>query len=204
MYEIRKIVKIFEQYSNERFEKLGRNGVRVQLDESVISRLGKIRSPTSTDDNVSQTIWLFGGIDESNKKKFFMKIVPNRQAITLKNVVEQFVHPGSILVTDGYPSYPVVACSLNMSHFVVNHSEGFTNQTGDHTNNIENLWSHLKLSISSKHGVMNSNISAFLNEFEFRKKHLDYSNKTSVDDMYKNILKRIFNKSNFDIYLLYI
>jgi hypothetical protein len=31
-----------------------------------------------------------------------------------------------------------------VTHLIVNHSLGFINENGDHTNQVENMWSHLK------------------------------------------------------------
>ncbi len=188
-----KIIELFNKYSEYNFEKLGGQRIRVQLDETVISRGVKIRSPTSADDEIRNTTWLFGGIDENFKSKFFLKVVPNRKAATLEEVIKEYVLPGSILVTDGYPSYPIAARNLNMVHCVVNHTEGFKNLNGDHTNNIENLWSHLKLVIASKYGVMKHNIKYLLYEFEFRKRYLDYQDKNNITTIFLEILKLVFN-----------
>ena len=75
---------------------------------------------------------------------FVLKLVPNRKDPTILNMVEECVVPGSIIVTDGYPSYPRAVTEFGSCHEVVNHSVGFVNAQEAHTNQIENLWSHLK------------------------------------------------------------
>jgi hypothetical protein len=72
------------------------------------------------------------------------------------------VHDGSILVSDGYQSYVLAARELGLTHLIVNHSNGFVNAEGDHTNSIENLWSHLKSNLKTKHGVLRSEMNNFL------------------------------------------
>lgn len=56
---------------------IDRLGVRVQLDESVVSRKGKIVCPTAFHGDLLNTVWLFAGCEEDNLKIFF-KIAPNQ------------------------------------------------------------------------------------------------------------------------------
>lgn len=65
----------------------------------------------------------------------------------MTRVFEPVVSVGSILHSDGYPSYLAVADNLNLAHHVVNHSRGFVSVDGTHTNNIEGFGAHLKSSI---------------------------------------------------------
>ncbi|KAF5140331.1 hypothetical protein G9O61_00g015070 [Vairimorpha ceranae] len=67
-----------------------------------------ITNTTSTQDTVSCKAWLMGGIEEDGDN-FFLKI-NNRSSI---------VDFGSV-------------------HQIENHSFGFTNESGEHTNKIEN------------------------------------------------------------------
>jgi transposase len=98
--------------------------------------------------------------------------VPNRRSNTLIEIIRDNVHPESILVTDGYPSYPAVDSNLSMDHLIVNHSVGFRNENGDNTNSIENLWSHLKSNLKTAHGVKRSEMENFIVEFMFRKMYI--------------------------------
>ena len=49
---------------------------------------------------------------------------------------KKHVVPGSIIVNDGYPSYPEAVAKFGSCHEVVNHSVGFVNAQEAHTNQI--------------------------------------------------------------------
>jgi hypothetical protein len=55
------------------------------------------------------------------------------------------------------------------NHDVVNHSIGFINEDGAHTNQIENLRSHLKQEYRALGGFNHTRIKLFLNEFSWKK-----------------------------------
>ena len=55
---------------------------------------------------------------------FVLKLVPNRKDPTILNMVEECVVPGSIIVTDGYPSYPRAVTEFGSCHEVVNVQNG--------------------------------------------------------------------------------
>jgi hypothetical protein len=84
-------------------------------------------------------------------------------------VFKKFVNEGSIVKTDGYPTYPNILSKMNCQHIVVNHTLGFKNDNGEHTNTIENLWSCLKNDITRRHGVIRKNLNLFLSEWSWKK-----------------------------------
>jgi transposase-like protein len=73
-----------------------------------------------------------------------MELINDRKSSTMLDLFRERVRPGSVIVTDGYPSYPSAVKNFCSEHEVVNHSIGFVNAEGGHTDQIENLWSHLK------------------------------------------------------------
>ena len=93
-----------------------------------------------------------------NCREFVVEIIPNRRADTIFQFFEQHVNQGFIFVTDGYPSYPTAVSRFGSMHEVVNHSIAFTNQNGSHTNQITNLWSHLKQEYRARGGVNRNRI----------------------------------------------
>ncbi|KAG0419816.1 hypothetical protein DMUE_6361, partial [Dictyocoela muelleri] len=164
----KKMIEIYRRLNqNNMF--LGGLGTIVEADETVLSRRGIIRNPTSYDDQAQDAIWILGLIDHTNEKNNYLKRVENRRILTLTRALEGVVGVGSILYTDGHPSYPQVAENLGLQHQVVNHSLGFVAPDGTHTNLIEGFWSHLKAKMRSQHGV---NIDDWLEEYSFKRKVL--------------------------------
>ncbi|KCZ78198.1 hypothetical protein H311_00777, partial [Anncaliia algerae PRA109] len=60
------------------------------------------------------------------------------------------IKKGTLIITDGYPSYPKAVESFASQHIIINHSDGFNNADVFTTNNIENVWSYLKKIIVKK------------------------------------------------------
>jgi len=160
------------KYMSRRKVLVGGPNVIVEVDESVICRRGVIKCPTSIDDNTRDTVWIVGGIENTGERNFFVKRVSDRKINTLTHLLENEMAVGSILTTDGYPSYPEVANRLSFRHSVVNHVDGFVSVDGTHTNNIEAFWSGLKSELRKAHGVKTCNIDGWLGEYTFRKRYL--------------------------------
>jgi hypothetical protein len=164
----KKLRTIYKEFMRRRLI-IGGPGKIVQADESVICRRGKIRNPTSEDDSRPDTVWILGIVDASDPTNFYVTRVENRSVECLTAALEGRIGVGSILHTDGHPSYPGVARNLGLIHRVVNHSIGFLSPDGTHTNNIENVWSQLKSEVNKEHGVKRNEIDDWLIEFTFRK-----------------------------------
>lgn len=191
--KIKKIIhQIVKNYTLSQYSKIGGENIRVQIDETVIVRGRLIRNPSNASDNIPSSVWLIGGIEESEERKFFLKIIPNRQASTIVEILKEHVHENSIIITDGYPSYIPATRELNLTHVVVNHSTGFVNVDGDHTNNIENIWSHLKSNLKTKHGVLRSEMDNFVSEFWFRKYFIKENRPETINSLYVDLLRYIF------------
>ena len=184
---------IASDYMSANFRKIGRPGVRVQVDETVLVRGRLIRNPSSTHDDIPNSVWLLGGIEETDEERIFLKIVPNRGVETLTEVLFNEVESGSILITDGYPSYPQAATNCNFNHLIVNHSRGFVNNDGDHTNKIENVWSHLKSHLRTVHGVMRTEMESFVVEFAFRRRFIKENTREEINELFFNLVRTIFN-----------
>jgi transposase-like protein len=183
-----KIYPILRDEINELGTMLGGEGVALQVDETAICRGMIITNPTTTQDNIPNTQWLVGIIEESEKRPFIFKIVPNRTVETFISIFRKHVRPNSIIKTDGYPSYPSAVRAINCHHVVVNHSQGFINDDGEHTNLIENLWSHLKTEYRRRRGVRIVNMLDYLTEFEWRKKFLKYKNRKVYSSTFFRLL----------------
>lgn len=169
---------------------LGGDNMRLQVDETVLCRNGIIRDPSNTDDDTPNTVWIFGGIDASGN--FFVQRVQNRRTSTLTNVLEPITRVNTILVSDGYPSYPRVARNLSLRHEVVNHSEGFINEDGTHTNGAEGLWSVMKGEMRRQNGVKREDIDEWLIMFTFRRRFLRGYNPRNTTSIFIQILSIMF------------
>lgn len=187
------ILKCCKKYMNKRPILIGGLGVVVEADETVLSRRGVIREPTSTDDSLAGTVWIVGVIDHTNEKNFFLKRVENRQVVTLTRLFESVICVESKLYSDGYPSYPGVARNLGIDHNVCNHTHGFVAEDGTHTNNIEGFWSHLKSSMRKENGVQRVNIDNWLIMYTFKRRYLMHCSRDEFAVIYIEILQYYFN-----------
>lgn len=173
---------ILEKFGEEPEDeiKIGGEDIRVQLDETAICNGMIISNPSSTYDVIPGVQWILGGVVEGNCREFFMEIVPNRRADTIEDLLKRRVKTGTVCITDGYPSYPSAVKNFGSIHEVVNHSIGFVNPQGGHTNQIENLWSHFKQEYRSRSGLNHDRIPLFLKEFIWKKRNLKYDDQDSI------------------------
>ena len=82
-------------------------------------------------------IWIFGMYD-TVQKIGCIQMVENRSAETLFPIIQQWVNPGSIIVSDGWAAYNRIE-EIGFRHEVVIHEDHFVDPaTGIHTNNVEN------------------------------------------------------------------
>ncbi|KAG0437938.1 hypothetical protein DMUE_3404, partial [Dictyocoela muelleri] len=123
----------------------------------------------------------------------FLELVPNRLASTLNDVLRRNVKEGSIIVSDGYPSYPTAVGLFGSEHIIVPHNIGFVNSEGYNTNLIENMWSHLKVEYKIRRGIQKENLVDFIYEFYFKKYFIKTRTKSSISTGFKKILEIIFN-----------
>jgi len=87
----------------------------------------------------------------------------------VKDLIEQNVQKGSIMVTDGYAMYAYLKNSKEFTHVVVDHKNGEYVRGGFHTNGIENFWSLLKRGIIGIfHQVSPWHLQRYCDEFAAR------------------------------------
>ena len=87
-----------------------------------------------------------------NGKSGRVMLVPahKRDANTLVPIIEKYVIPGNVIITDQWGGYEPLT-RLGFNHYTVNHSKEYAwymiNEAGDtisiHTNNIEGAWRHV-------------------------------------------------------------
>lgn len=137
---------------------IGGHRIVVEVDESKFQK--------SRDD---KGIWIVGGIERTNERKCFFKVVEQRDSKTIKDIISKHVRPGSTVFTDSWKGYSEIK-NLNITHRRVNHTQGFISNTGAHTNTIEGTWSGLKRKIQPRFRGHNT-INEHLLEFIWRRKH---------------------------------
>ena len=101
----------------------------------------------------------------------YMKLVQQRDAITLLPIIQQHTAPGMVIHSDQWRSYNGVSQLSNVSsHRTVNHSVEFVDSvTGFHTQNIESYWNRVKMKLKRMKGCRAEEIPGYLDEGAFRK-----------------------------------
>lgn len=165
----------------ENGEKLGGKGKVVQIDES---KFGKRKYHRG---HHVEGQWVFGGIEEGSRKCFVVA-VEKRDEQTLLPIIQKWIEPGTIIVSDCWKAYSTLE-KHGYEHRTVNHSVEFVNKEGDHTNKIEGHWRHAKCKLPM-FGVRKHLFSTYLAEFMWRYMHRN-------DDLFSVFLKDV--KKVYDI-----
>src|SRR5438132_4373931 len=146
---------------------IGGVNIVVEIDESKFGRRKYHRG------RMIEGVWVVGGIEKTDEKRCFVKVVQDRTAETLHDVISRNVLPGSIVHTDLWRGYRGIEQELNMIHRTVNHSENFIDpDTGVHTNTIEGLWNGIKIQIPPRNRNKDT-ITNHLFEFIWHKRNCD-------------------------------
>ncbi|KAK2961630.1 putative ISXO2-like transposase domain containing protein [Blattamonas nauphoetae] len=98
-------------------------------------------------DIIVEKEWIVGGYcqaDSSGVRQMFLERVANRDAQTLRAILQKHIAPGSTVVTDGWAGYHGIE-SLGFNHQVVIHKRNeWVNKEGFTTNHIEAYWRRLR------------------------------------------------------------
>jgi transposase-like protein len=125
---------------------IGGESITVEIDESVFGSRKYNRG------HHVEGVWVVGGVERTEERNVFFKIVKKRNEKTLLNIIQKHVHPESIIITDlwrGY--YNLSKIQGYEQHLLVNHSNCFKDPvTGAHTNTIEGSWNGMKMNIKPK------------------------------------------------------
>lgn len=117
--------------------------------------------------------------------KAYLKHVPNTGKWTLIKQIKDYVSPKARIITDQWPAYTNLP-QFGYKHDWINHKETFV--LGDiHTQNAENVWSHLKRGIYGVYRhVSRKYLQAYADEFAFR-----YNNRTDEGGMFNALLLQV-------------
>jgi len=131
------------------------------------------------------------GFKERNSRKCILIPAPGRSANTLIPLIEQYVLPGSTVITDGGSSYSRLRNTEFFTHLTANHSLNFLNPDDPlvHSQNIENSWLHAKRNLRKQFGTTPGFLEGYLYEFCFKSS----VEKTKVlNNLITSILENIF------------
>lgn len=96
------------------------------------------------------------------------RIIPDRSEMSTTPLVQEFVRPGSTLVTDDWTAYRKLA-EEGYTHERVNHSAKEYVRGSWHTNTIEGFWSMVQRTIAGTHiWVSPKWLHVYLGEIEYR------------------------------------
>ena len=142
------------------------NSLEVQIDESKFMHRKYHRG------QMRDGHWVFGGIETATGNCFMVECPNNRRdAATLLPIIQQWILPGTTIVSDLWRAYGgVAALPQNYTHLTVNHSVNFVDPvTGAHTQMIEGHWSQVKRKYRQMNGTSDALFNSYLSEYIFRK-----------------------------------
>ena len=117
--------------------------------------------------------WILGGIERplhpEDTPRFFLVSLADRKAATLQKHIQEWVLPGTIIITDCFSAYSKLD-TLGFYHFTVNHKFHFVDPvTEAHTQRIEGLWHIIRTHAIPKTGTNLVLLDWYLAAFMYRK-----------------------------------
>jgi len=117
--------------------------------------------------------------------KVYTRIIPDATSITLMPIIKRKVVQDSIVYSDCWKGYNVLAVS-DFHHFRINHSRLFADRHNP-INGIENFWNQAKRHMRKFNGVPKEHFGLFLKECEWR-----FNNSDPASQLYQ--LKQLVRK----------
>lgn len=155
--------QMLAESTEETYNKIGGIGIEVEIDET---KMGKRKYNRG---HMVEGVWVIAGVERTPEKKVFAVSVPDRTAATIKEIIEKYVHTGSIILTDGWKAYKTVCKELSFDHLIVDHSKNFKDPiTGVHTNTVEGVNNGLKTLIKPRNRTIDG-IDNYLLYYIWRK-----------------------------------
>lgn len=137
----------------------------VSVDETFVGGKDKNRHASKKKGHDDKAM-VFGALESEGKLR--AKVLPDVTGKSLRGAVREFVHPGSIMVSDDARGYRGLTKD-EYAHVVVNHSEGQYVNGAFTTNGVENFWSLFKRGIIGiYHQVSHKHLQAYVDEFAYR------------------------------------
>lgn len=134
------IREICTEWLEQNSSMLGGPGVVIEIDESHVGRCEKGVW------GVDKGKWVFGAFERGSKKLFIVSI-PDRKSITLIEIIKRWILPGSIIISDSWPSYHSLN-KIGYEHLKINHRVEYVDYKDPrflvHTQHIERSWQEMK------------------------------------------------------------
>ena len=115
--------------------------------------------------------WVFGGIERGSNKCFFFE-VDRRDEATLRPLIEQWILPGTKIISDGWRAYNNINAYQDgiYQHDVIIHEQNFVDphNRNIHTQNVESMWSRAKRMFRKMYGTSRALFESYLVEFMWR------------------------------------
>ena len=152
---------VFAEYLLRHPVVIGGVGRTVEIDESAfVKRKHNVGREVRTQ-------WVFGGIDTTTHEGFLVA-VPQRDAATLLPILQQYVRPGTTVISDFWAAYNTIG-NIGYQHLTVNHSVNFVDPvTHATTNHVESMWGRAKQRNKRECGTHRSLLTSYLLEFMWR------------------------------------
>ena len=163
-------------------ERIGGDGKEVEFDES---KFGKRKY------HRGRRWMVYGSLEvlKDRVRSVFSQIVVERSALTLIPIIQKYIKPGPVILSDCWKAYRSLK-DEGYTHLTVNHSIEFKNkETGACTNLIESIWNAVKKSFL-KTGSQKQLYDSYLAGYCIRKKYLnDIQDKFSV---FLELIKKVY------------
>lgn len=101
---------------------------------------------------------------DPRSRKMRMKVVPNRSAEVLMELIVKWIKPGTHIMSDCWAAYNSISSINDYTHTTVNHSNEFKAADGTCTNTIEGGWHQIKKflpTFGTRHELLNSYFHEF-------------------------------------------
>jgi transposase len=113
---------------------------------------------------------VFGAVERQGRIR--AEVVPSSQGYVLREKIEQFVLPGSMVFTDDWSGYDKLRGSYH--HRRINHSARVYVSGDVHTNTIEGFFGLFKTGVRGTHHAISKRwLPTYLNEWAWRYNHRD-------------------------------
>jgi transposase len=156
----------------------------VEIDETYVGGKGKNRKNEWRDQTTAPKEIVMGMVQR--KGKVYMKHIQNTDRWTLINQVREKVSPTAKIYTDELTSYATLP-QFGYFHETVNHFKSEYARGEVSTQNMENIWSHLKRGIFGVYRKVSPKyLQSYTNEFSWR-----YNNRHLEGGMFDKLLRQV-------------